>query len=248
MRLASLVPFIPADLVASLEAHGIRTEFDLLFSASTFDIYKRLPANTVTFQELIDYTSLVAEHCAAPGISGQEIFRLEKLASSEYSELQSGCASLDALLHGLGGRKVLEISGDKGTGKSVRSQETLALSLLLHHVKCSPANKAVWIDTTGEFSLEKATQLINAFQMPPTTLERVEVSLAFDIDGARALFEEINLRAEIKFLVIDTITPLLGPLLSAASAQGHAIMTEFMQQLQSFSQSFGASVLVGAHK
>ncbi|PPQ90797.1 hypothetical protein CVT25_012117 [Psilocybe cyanescens] len=239
MRLSNLVPSIPANLVASLEANGIRTEVDLLFSASTFDIYKRLPANTITLQELIDYTAVAAELCAAPGLSGQELYQLEKLATSGASELQSGNESLDAFLRGLGGRKVLEISGDKGAGKS-----TFALSLLLHHLASSTVSKAVWIDTTGEFSLEQAAQLLDVYQISPAILERMEVSLAFDIDMARTLLEGISVRTDVKFLVIDSITPLLGPLLSAVSAQGHAIMTEFMQQLQKFSESVGATVIV----
>jgi RAD51-like protein 3 len=44
--------------------------------------------------------------------------------------------------------------------------------------------------------------------------------------------------------VIDTITPLLGPLLSAVSAQGHAIMIDFMRQLQAFAQTLAITVIV----
>ena len=119
MRLSNLVPPLPISLVASLEAIGIRTEVDLLFSAPTFDIFRRLPAGTVTLQELIDYTSLAAELCAAPGVSAYEVFMKEEAASATDIELRSGNFELDALLQGLGRRKVIEVSGDRCSGKSV---------------------------------------------------------------------------------------------------------------------------------
>jgi RAD51-like protein 3 len=49
-----------------------------------------------------------------------------------------------------------------------------------------------------------------------------------------------------RLLVIDAITPLLGPLLGPASAQGHAIMTDFMRQLQSLAQSTNITILVSS--
>jgi RAD51-like protein 3 len=45
-------------------------------------------------------------------------------------------------------------------------------------------------------------------------------------------------------LVIDTITPLLGPLLSAVSAQGHAYMVDIMRQLQDYARNSSATVIV----
>ena len=119
MRLSNLVPSIPGPLVASLEAIGIRTEVDLIFSAPTFDVFRCLPPGTVTLQELINYTSVAAELCAAPGASAFEIFSQEEAARCNEVQLQSGNSELDALLQGLGGCKVIEISGDKGSGKSV---------------------------------------------------------------------------------------------------------------------------------
>lgn len=180
MRLSNLVPSLPASLVASLEANGIRTEVDLLFSAPTIDTFRRLPAGTVTLQELIDYTALAAELCAAPGVSAYEAFMKEEAASATDVELQSGNLELDALLQGLGRRKVIEVSGDRGSGKSVclralavlsssydnaLSTQTLVLNLLLHHLESCPENNAIWIDTTGEFSSEKASDILSSKQV-----------------------------------------------------------------------------------
>ncbi|KIM40527.1 hypothetical protein M413DRAFT_73216 [Hebeloma cylindrosporum] len=241
MRLSNLVPSIPASLVASLEANGIRTEVDLLFSAPTFDIFRRLPAGTVTLQELLDYTSLVAELCAAPGVSAFEMYAKEEAARATDVELRSGNVELDSLLQGLGGRKVIEISGERGSGKS-----TLALNLLLHHLESCPENTALWIHTTGEFSPERTSEILNAKQIPASVLQRFQVSLAFDIDTMQTLLEDLRQLTDprLRFLVLDCITPLLGPLLSAVTAQGHAIMTDFMRQLQTFSQEFGVTVIV----
>lgn len=120
MRLSNLIPSIPADLVACLGAIDIRTETDLLFSAPTFDIFRRLPRGTVSLQELIDYTDIVAELCAAPAISGYDLLALENESQRNAMELTSGNQELDDFLVGLSGGRVIEISGDRGTGKSAR--------------------------------------------------------------------------------------------------------------------------------
>ncbi|KAF4613995.1 hypothetical protein D9613_007604 [Agrocybe pediades] len=353
MRLSNLVPAIPANIVASLDAIGVRTEIDLLFSGSTFEIYNRLPANTLTLRELTEYTALAAELCAAPGTTAQEALRLEKEALTGDDELRSGLEELDELLRGLGSGKVIEISGDKGSGKT-----TLALNIILHHLASQPTpGTAVWVDTTGDFSSEKALNILACRQLDENILERVQVVLAFDIDFAQALLEDLSSRHDVpvhrhnsrvriealyleekfaadlellhcarfcepfampreariddhifalaklvsfrtslldspfvstratlsidnndlsllywdakgtsvaldilsitplsdaltlrqrglRFLVIDTITPLLGPLFSAVSAQGHAIMTDFMRQLQAFARKLGVTVFV----
>jgi hypothetical protein len=45
--------------------------------------------------------------------------------------------------------------------------------------------------------------------------------------------------------VVDAITPLLGPLLSPVSAQGHAIMDGLMRELRALAQKHLLPVLVG---
>lgn len=46
------------------------------------------------------------------------------------------------------------------------------------------------------------------------------------------------------YLVVDSITALLGPLLSAASSQGHALMTNLMRQLRTIAQVHSITVIV----
>lgn len=131
MRLSNLIPYIPADLVTCLGAINIRTEIDLCFSASTFEIFRRLPRGTVSLQELIDYTDVVSELCAAPAISGYDLLSLENESQRNAVELTSGNQELDDFLVGLSGGRVIEISGDRSTGKSVRFFSLVFLSLQL---------------------------------------------------------------------------------------------------------------------
>ena len=119
MRLSSLVPTISSNLVAALETRGIRTEADLLYKASAFEIYKLLPAETVTLQELIDCIEIVAEVSAASGFSGTQLYRAEEATRSKDVDFRSGHVDLDSFLKGLNGQ-VIEISGDRSSGKSVR--------------------------------------------------------------------------------------------------------------------------------
>jgi RAD51-like protein 3 len=120
MRLSNLIPSIPAGLVTSLDAIDIRTETDLLFSASTFDVFRRLPGGTISLQQFTDYTDLVAELCAAPAISGYDLLQLENESRRNAVELTTGNQELDDFLLGLSAGRVIEISGVRGTGKSAR--------------------------------------------------------------------------------------------------------------------------------
>ncbi|KAF8150690.1 P-loop containing nucleoside triphosphate hydrolase protein [Crassisporium funariophilum] len=240
MRLSNLVSTVPAQLVACLDAIGIRTEMDLLFSASPFEIFRQLPAGTISLQELEEYIDSVAKLCAAPGLSGYDLL-LEELAGVQKFELISGNEELDHFLSGLGGGRVIEISGDYGTGKS-----TLALNLVLRNLASHPENTALWIDTTGDFPIENATKLSDSLVNSSSTLERLQISLSFDVSMAQEVIGHLiqNTNPRLRLLVIDSVTPILGPLLSAVSTQGHAIMTDFMRQLQSISQNSGVTVIV----
>lgn len=63
-----------------------------------------------------------------------------------------------------------------------------------------------------------------------SVLDRFDVSLAFDIETAQQILETLNASLSqrndaedgprVQALVIDSLTPLLGPHLSATSSQG----------------------------
>jgi RAD51-like protein 3 len=121
MRLTSLVPSIPAELVAALaNSCSIRTDTDILFFGSSLDIIKKLPLGTVTLSDLERFIQLVAERASAPGRRGDEI--LAEMSGQNDTHFQTSCGvrELDDLIGGFGGSRVIEISGEKGSGKTVR--------------------------------------------------------------------------------------------------------------------------------
>ena len=121
MRLSALVPSISADSVAHLEACGIRTDSDLLFTP-TLEIFRKLPPNSLTLQDLVHICTTVTGLCTAePVLATELLVRAEAHETGSNTELQVGDDQIDRLLHGLGCRRIIEISGDKGSGKSVRS-------------------------------------------------------------------------------------------------------------------------------
>jgi RAD51-like protein 3 len=123
MRL-SLFPFLPQDLVLSLEQIGIRTDSDFLFSSIT-DILQKLPPGSVTLQDLKIYISEITNKCSALGVRGNILLALEHERQEQELNLGSGVKDLDALLDDFGGSRVFEISGEKASGKTVSSVSTL---------------------------------------------------------------------------------------------------------------------------
>jgi RAD51-like protein 3 len=121
MRLANLVPSISTELVAGLNTIKIRTENDLLFSATPQEIFNRLPPGTVvSLEDLEAAIDTVAELSAASGVSCFNLLALEDRATDAHVPLVSGNEDIDRILSGLGRyKKIVQISGDKGSGKSV---------------------------------------------------------------------------------------------------------------------------------
>ncbi|KAG6887822.1 hypothetical protein C0995_012369 [Termitomyces sp. Mi166 len=256
MRLATLVPSLSAELVSNLEKCGVRTDADLLFKP-VVEVYRQLcPESGISLLDLERAVEVTAQLASAPGIAGDELLAQEIQAQAQAPALLSGVAGLDNLLCGFGGCRVIEISGDRQSGKTnffpertIKEDQTLALNIILRHLSGSSQAHVVWVDTTGDFSVEYAAQILKTFnsEATSTALERLQVSLAFHLEAAYTVLEELqypsaNLRNSC--IVFDAITPLLGPLLSAVSAQGHSAMTEFMYHLRDFSRLHSCPVLV----
>ncbi|KAG6820477.1 hypothetical protein H0H93_016539 [Arthromyces matolae] len=205
MRLSTLIPSLSPELVSSLEVSGIRTDADLLFKP-IFELYRQLPVETgISLADLENAVALTAQLAAASGTSGDELLTQCIQAEEKAATLFSGVKGLDDLLGGFGGRRVIEISGDRQSGKT----------------------------------------------SPSTALDRLQVSLAFDIEAAYSILDEVRNSfattgdtTTVSCIVIDAITPLLGPLLSSVSAHGHSVMTEFGYHLRSFSQTHSCPMLV----
>ena len=118
MRLSSFIPTISAETVTHLEECGIRTDSDILFTP-LFELYKRLPRNTLSLPDLARLCTTVTELSAAEATLGSDLLEAELDESERDAELGIGDGRIDELLQGLGGKRVIEISGDRGTGKSV---------------------------------------------------------------------------------------------------------------------------------
>jgi len=118
MRL-SLYPFLPEDIVSSLDQIGIRTDFDLLFSSTAIDIVRRLPPGTISIQDLKHFTAQIIEESSALGVRGDALLALERAKQEQQLDFASGVTDLDALLNGFGGSRIFEVSGEKASGKTV---------------------------------------------------------------------------------------------------------------------------------
>ncbi|EMD34019.1 hypothetical protein CERSUDRAFT_159414, partial [Gelatoporia subvermispora B] len=251
MHLSELISTLPQSLVDALDALGIRTDADLLFSCPSNEIFKKLPTGTISLRDFSTLISDVAELASAPSTLGHEIYGAEaKRREDLYEEdFRTGLPMLDEILGGLIPPRVIEVSGDRGSGKTATSQ------FVLRHLSRVHESSALWIDTTGDsFSPERMETLLQMYESEDASsvLERLQVALAFDIGTAQEILRSLqdSLASDptsppaIRCIVIDTVTPLIGPLLSAVSSQGHATMTTFMHELRALSNKFSLTILV----
>lgn len=250
MRLESIIPSIPAELVAALNhSCGIRTDTDFLFFGSSLDIIKKLPLGTVTLSDLEKFAELVAEKASVPGHRGDEILAGTGRISEKHPQASCGVKELDELVGGFGDSRVFEISGAKGSGKTA-----LALQIVIQRLLADVDSCALWIDTSGDFSAEKTAQLVRHFDVAVSdkVLERLQVSLGFNIEAVHDVLEALRILLSssrtvgptAQWIVLDSITPLLLPSLSAVSSQGHAMMTTFMRRLRELARTFGMTIIV----
>jgi RAD51-like protein 3 len=132
--------------------------------------------------------------------------------------------------------------------------QALALQIVIQCLLANADSYALWIDTSGDFSAEKTAQLVRHFDIAVSdkVLERLQVSLSFDIEAVHDVLEALHISLLssrtvgpiVRWIVIDSITPLLLPSLSAVSSQGHAIMTTFMRRLRELARAFGITIMV----
>ncbi|KZT07752.1 P-loop containing nucleoside triphosphate hydrolase protein [Laetiporus sulphureus 93-53] len=255
MRLQHLTPPPNQGLLDALEKCGIRTDVDLLFSDTPMNTFKKLPTKTISLHDFNQLISKVTEQAAVPGIRGDELLEALRRRQEEdfHGEITTGVTALDKLLGGLNPPRVIEVSGDRGSGKTA-----FALQVVLRHLSSVYDAAALWIDTTGDLAIDRISDLLESYRgdAKATVMDRLQIALAFDIEAAHEVLESLRLSLSLRIqsdpkphpmtriVVIDAITPLIGPLLSAVSSQGHAIMTTFMRQLRSLAESFSLLILV----
>lgn len=140
LRLSTLSPHILSPLlVQHLRNINVRTATDLILSSPS-DLIGRLPPETVSLLDLHLCIERVTEQFAMGSMSAQNIQEAISMEDDhrDNMEVRTGVAVLDALLGGgfggygsehgcssalagvAGGGRVIEVSGDGGSGKTVR--------------------------------------------------------------------------------------------------------------------------------
>lgn len=121
MRLQTVVPPPAQTFLSALGKIGVRTDSDLLFTAPPVDIFRKLPPGTLSLHEFNDFVRRVAQQAAAPAIRADVLLVQEKTKEEAdlIAEPNTGVKCLDELLGGLAPPRLVEVSGDRGSGKSV---------------------------------------------------------------------------------------------------------------------------------
>lgn len=119
MRLSSLShEVLPQTLVDALRTLGIHSDADLLLSATTLEIWRRLPPDLISFSEFERCVKAVLLRCAVPGFVATEVDK--RPASDKLKpEASTGVEDLDNLLGTTLRDSVVEISGRQGSAATV---------------------------------------------------------------------------------------------------------------------------------
>lgn len=120
MRLKAILSDEPRAVLEALENCNIRTDEEFLCSATSLpNIYRRLPAGSISYAHLERLRERVLDSMAAPGCTGLEL--LERTQERmRWKETLRGLPVMDDVLRSdeVG---VVEVSGGKGSMKTVNS-------------------------------------------------------------------------------------------------------------------------------
>jgi len=150
--------------------------------------------------------------------------------------LSTGCPGFDNMLNGgLWTGECLEVFGIPGTGKT-QFCKTMCASVLQ-----SPEKSVLYMDANGSFVCERLLEIVaNRNDLcTPQFLEdafsRIKLLRVFDAQSLlvelRRFEGELTLQVEkflcqVKLLILDSITPLISPILGGGQTQGHMLMME----------------------
>lgn len=122
MRLRSIYPPLSDDILDALEDAEIGTDEELLFSGDAVDTWTKLSSESISIRDVESARTSIISQQAAPMVRGdgflEEQMGLQTIRKG-YSIL-SGVPDLDRLVGDLSKYRLLEISGDTGSGKTVR--------------------------------------------------------------------------------------------------------------------------------
>lgn len=120
MRLTSLSPeILPVPLVDALRTLGVVSDADLFFSATTLELWRKLPPDLMPLLEFERCVKAVMVLRAAPGSVAAEVFDEGPASDQLKPETSTGVGDLDDLLGTTLRYSVVEISGRHGSGATV---------------------------------------------------------------------------------------------------------------------------------
>ncbi|KAL0537190.1 hypothetical protein IC582_026163 [Cucumis melo] len=258
--LEELYPFIDSNFLTFCASHGIFTVEDFLIH----DLYvlaafaEQQPASEKLKQGITQILSIIDVTERQPWLNGLEL--LEDARENKHI-LSIGFERVDVLLGGgLREGQLTEIVGPSSSGK------TQVCLRAASNVAKNYNAEVFYVDTGNSFSPQRISGFVN--WKPGTALDWSEQSMlqqvmssischsVFDIF---ALFDvlhrlEFNLRSQtckgdrrVQFLIIDSISSLITPILGGSSSQGHALMISAGTLLKKIAHEHNIAVLVTNH-
>ena len=122
MRLHSCVPPLKDEVVQILLDAGVKTDTDLLLAGDSISIFDKLPpGHGISLKDFNNIIEQVAELGASAPVYGEKLLEKELIVGEKSlaNDILVGLPELDGLLGGLGPSRVIEFSGDAGSGKTV---------------------------------------------------------------------------------------------------------------------------------
>lgn len=235
------------DLITDLEGLDITTADDLVLRYAFEELLPLISAakaNPSRLKELCD--AAVASLVPDP-VLGSDLYATESEFRLGLGDCpQVGVINVDSgLCLPLYG--IVEVAGLPNTGKTL-----LVLQTVLNYLLGHPRASAHWIDPLGVFSPEGASQVTRELVLRNASesedvLSRLQIAGCTDLAAVYDILDGITSQAktstegarQTRFIVIDPITPLLGPGLTNESSKGHANMVTFMRHLASVSRELG---------
>lgn len=123
-RLQQFSPPLPPNLVQDLQELGIKTDTDLLLAHDSLTIFTKLPpGHGISLKQFREILTQVAGLAAATPTYGDKLLDRETKRQedifADHSDLLLGVPDIDALLGGFSPPRLIELSGDTRSGKTV---------------------------------------------------------------------------------------------------------------------------------
>ncbi|KAG5519366.1 hypothetical protein PMAC_001992 [Pneumocystis sp. 'macacae'] len=229
------------EIVRILSSIEIFTDDELLLSDVQY-ISKKTNISLNKLNRLIN--NVIIPSCAAKSIRGNMDYQLSGFLVS------TKCNAIDDVLDGgLPTGRIITISGSSEIGKS-----TIAYSVVSSYLLSYMNARALWIDTSGTFSVQRLIDIAQDSSYQSNFLERVGIVRAFDIwgiiDGVNEFHHLVNKSINNHdltpgIIVIDNITNPLSSLMQREQVKGHSIMSLLIRNLYAiFSQNRKILVLL----